>query len=106
MALPILLLTASVSLAIGAIRGALNFCKKSELGQFHEMALHSKGRGVKHLSTEDKDSFIFYKDARIATSEIATLMGSDHNQESSSRQEGLPEKGITHEKRALAGEKN
>jgi hypothetical protein len=53
-------LTASVSLAIGAVRGALNFCQKSELWQFYEMAPHSKGKGVKHLSTEDKDSFIAY----------------------------------------------
>jgi hypothetical protein len=35
------------------------------------MAPHSKGKGVKHLITEDKASIIAYKDAGSASSEIA-----------------------------------
>jgi hypothetical protein len=41
------------------------------------MAPHSKGKGGKHLSTENKNSIIAYKDAGIVTSEIATWMCHD-----------------------------
>ncbi len=41
------------------------------------MTPQSNGKGVRHLSTEDKASNIAYKNAGIATSEISTQMGPD-----------------------------
>jgi hypothetical protein len=68
------------------------------------MAPHSKGKGVKHLITEDKASIIAYKDAGSASSEIAAQIG--HNQESSGRCEGPPCEGYPAlEKKALTGRK-
>ncbi len=37
------------------------------------MATHSKGKGIKHLSPEDKASIIAYRDTGMATSESAAL---------------------------------
>jgi hypothetical protein len=100
-------LTASVSLAAGAIGGALNLCQKTELCQFHQMAPHSKGKGVKHLSPEDKASIIAYRATGMATSEIASRMGRNRStiKRVLAASRALPEKGVPPRKKGSGRKK-
>jgi hypothetical protein len=72
------------------------------------MAPHSKAKGVKHLSPEDKASIIAYRDRGMATSDIASRMGHDRAtiKRVLAASRALPEKGVPPGKRALAGRKN